>query len=50
MGDFAKALLALAAVLAPLGLAWWLLRDRKRPGQRGRRDGSTRPPSRPASE
>jgi uncharacterized Tic20 family protein len=32
MSDLADLLLAFVAFLAPLGLAWWLLRDRpKRP-------------------
>jgi hypothetical protein len=28
MNDFAELLLALIVVFAPLGLAWWLIRDR----------------------
>jgi hypothetical protein len=28
MNDIAELLLALIVVLAPLGLAWWLIRDR----------------------
>ncbi|HET7527288.1 MAG TPA: hypothetical protein VFK10_15210 [Burkholderiaceae bacterium] len=37
MGDVLNLLLALAAVLAPLGLAWWLLRERPPPGTKALR-------------
>ena len=48
MNELAYVLLALAAVLVPLALTGWLLRER--PHRDGRDVDATRPRSRPASE